>query len=203
VTGDETVHDGAAEPYAKRLEALERRWVARVFDVQRPYRRNIRRLEPGFVLDVGCGLGRNLTHLDGNGVGIDADPVAVETARARGLTAFTPEGFAASEYARPGRFDSLLMAHVLEHLTSEEADGMLRRHLPYVRPGGQVILICPQESGFRSDPTHRVFLGPSELDALARQCGVAVRRTRSFPFPRAIGRVFRYNETVLVGDVPG
>ena len=200
---DPTSDGGGAEPYARRLETLERRWVARVFDVQRPYRRNIRRLEPGFVLDVGCGLGRNLSHLDGNGVGIDADPEAVAIARSRGLTVFTHDEFDRSEYARPGRFDSLLVAHVLEHLANDDAEKLLREHLPFVRPGGRVILICPQESGFRSDATHHTFLGPRELDALAERCGVTVRRTRSFPFPRPVGHVFRYNETVLVGDVPG
>ncbi len=69
--------------YAARLDGLERRRIARWFDVQAPYRRNIRRLEPGFVLDVGCGLGRNLRHLEGNGVGVDHNPDAVEACRAR------------------------------------------------------------------------------------------------------------------------
>ena len=191
---------GAA--YAHRLQSLERRWLARTFDVQRPYRRNMRRLRPGFVLDVGCGLGRNLAHLDGNGVGIDADEVAVATARERGLTAFTPGEFAASEYARPGRFDTLLVAHVLEHLRPDAADALVREHLPFVRAGGGVIFICPQESGFKSDATHVTFLdGPALVD-LAQRCGVTDTRVRSFPFPRLAGRLFRYNETVLVGRTP-
>ena len=185
--------------YAYRLQALEQRWLARVFDLQRPYRRNIRRVTTGFVLDVGCGLGRHLGHVDGAGVGIDVDEAAVATARARGLTAFTPADFEASEYARPARFDSLLASHVLEHLSLAHGAALLQRYLPYLRPWGRVILICPQEAGFRSDPTHRTFLDSSGLRQLASECGITVTQVHSFPFPRIAGRVFAHNETVLVG----
>jgi SAM-dependent methyltransferase len=187
------------DAYAHRLETLERRWLARTFDVQRPYRRNVQRLATGFVLDLGCGLGRHLRHVGGHGVGIDLDEVAVATARARGLTAFTPGEFSASEYARPGRFDSLLASHVLEHLAPGDGTALLRRYLPYLRAEGRVILICPQEAGFRSDPTHVTFLDGPGLEGVASDCRIDVTSVRSFPFPRLAGRVFPHNETVLVG----
>ncbi len=190
--------ESTGEPYAHRLQALERRWLARTFDVQRLYRRNIERLRLGFVLDVGCGLGRNLRHAGGTGVGIDIDDAAVATTRARGLTAFTPAGFSASEYARPEGFDSLLMAHVLEHLSPKEGQELLRQYLPFLRANGQLVLICPQEAGFRSDPTHVSFLGGQDLASLADRCEVSVVSVRSHPFPRPVGHIFPHNETVLV-----
>ena len=80
--------EGAA--YADRLERLETVWWKRALDVQRPYRWNLRRLDPGFTLDIGCGLGRNLSHLDGNGVGVDHNPDSVAIARSRGSPCSRP-----------------------------------------------------------------------------------------------------------------
>ena len=188
--------------YTRRLAELEQRWIRRVFDVQAPYRWNLRRLGLGFVLDVGCGLGRNLGHVGGHGVGVDHNPRSVEVVRARGMIAFTPEDFQASEYAVPGRFDSLLSSHVLEHLEWGDAVDLVRTYLPFVRPGGKVAIICPQRAGFRSDATHVTDLDGPALTRLASECGVAVRSTRSFPFPRVVGNVFTYNETVVVGEKP-
>jgi SAM-dependent methyltransferase len=188
--------------YTGRLTRLEQRWTRRVFDVQAPYRWNLRRLDLGFVLDVGCGLGRNLAHVEGHGVGVDHNAHSVEIVRSRGMTAFTPEEFVASEYAVAGRFDSLLSAHVLEHLGWDDAVDLVRTYLPFVRTGGKVVIICPQRAGFRSDATHVTDLDGPALHRLAAECGVPVRSTRSFPFPRVVGNVFTYNETVVVGEKP-
>ena len=73
------------DSYTSRLLAGERAWWRRLFDVQAPYRWNLRRLELGFTLDVGCGIGRNLLHFEGRGVGIDHNPASVDVARSRGL----------------------------------------------------------------------------------------------------------------------
>ena len=194
----------AGEDYTQRLQRKGTAWWKRALDVQRPYRWNLRRLEPGFTLDLGCGLGRNLAHLDGNGVGIDHNPTSVAACRAAGLEAYTPDEFAASERARPATFDTLLAAHLVEHLPAGEAVELLRSHLAYVKPGGKVIVITPQERGYASDETHVVYVDAEGLAELAAALGLDVDRTFSFPFPSAaVGKVFTYNEFVMVGRVPG
>ena len=195
------VGDTADPAYADRLRGLEQQWWRRL-PVQAPYRWNIRRLAPGFTLDVGCGLGRNLRHLGGNGVGIDHNPAAVAEARTRGLRAFTPPEFRASEFAVPARFDSLLVAHVLEHLTDRAAAELVAEYVPYVRAGGRVIVICPQAAGFRSDPTHVTPFDRRTITQLLEQQELSVISQRSFPFPAPVGRVFTYNESVVVAQVP-
>src|SRR5439155_25078118 len=81
------------EQYADRLVSLQTARWKRWLDVQAPFRWNLRRLRPGFTLDIGCGIGRNLLHLGGQGVGVDTNEHCVRVARARGLIAFTPEEF--------------------------------------------------------------------------------------------------------------
>ncbi|WP_327290904.1 class I SAM-dependent methyltransferase [Streptomyces sp. NBC_01198] len=187
--------DTASPDYTARLLAR------RVLPTQAPYRWNLRRLRLGRVLDVGCGVGRNLRHCAPGSVGVDHNEHSVAAARARGLTAYTPEEFAATDCA-PGSFDSLLCAHVLEHLDAAKASALLARYLPYVRPGGRAVLITPQEAGFASDATHVRFVGFAELTEEARAAGLDVRRAYSFPLPRAAGRLFRHNEFVLVSTAP-
>lgn len=195
--------DATREPaYAERLAGLQTARWKRWLDVQAPYRWNIRRLAQGFTLDIGCGIGRNLLHLRGQGVGIDTNEQCVRMARARGLMAFTPGEFSGSEYNRPGRFDTILLAHVAEHLVEPDVVGLLQQYEPLVRPGGQLILIAPQEAGFASDATHVEFMDFERLSRIARALGFRPERIFSFPFPRWAGRLFTYNEFVVVGRTP-
>ena len=190
----------ADQQYAERLVSRSEVWWKRLLGAQVPYRWNLRRLQPGRTLDVGCGTGRNLEHLDGSGVGIDPNVAGIAIARDHGLVAYTPDEFLHSPDARPASFDSLLFAHVLEHLPTGGATELVARYLPYLRPNGQVILITPQESGFRSDPTHRQFLDFDALADIATASGLSPKRRYSFPFPRGMGRLFRYNEFVVVAS---
>lgn len=187
-----------SDDYAQRLLGLEQARWKRILDVQAPYRWHVRRLRLGRTLDVGCGLGRNLAHLGGNGVGVDHNATSVAIARRRGLEAYTVDGFAASPHARPAAFDSLLFAHVVEHMSEPDAHALLTTYLPHVRDGGRVVVITPQERGYASDPTHVRFCGHAEVRSLCESVGLRVDRQYSFPFPRVVGRVFAYNEFVTI-----
>jgi 2-polyprenyl-3-methyl-5-hydroxy-6-metoxy-1,4-benzoquinol methylase len=188
--------------YAERLLRLQRAPWKRWLQVQAPFRWNLRRLHPGATLEVGCGIGRNLQHLDAGSVGIDTNVHCVAAAREIGCVAFTPDHFRASPDHRPGRFDTLLLAHVVEHMTEPEAVALIREYEAFVRPGGRLLLIAPQEAGFASDATHVTMMSFDRLRTIAAAAGFTPGAQYSFPFPRWAGPFFTYNEFVLVSAKP-
>lgn len=189
----------AGQDYADRLSTLSSTWWRRLLPVQAPYRWNLKRMELGRTLDVGCGQGRNLRHLPGGSAGVDHNSALIEACRRSGLSAYTPDEFWADpQLSRASGFDSMLLAHVVEHMHSDQAHDLIAQYLPLVRPGGRVVFICPQERGFASDPTHIEFADIDSLGALARDLHLEPIITRSFPFPRAAGKWFTYNEFNVV-----
>jgi len=194
---EQPVADTSEDAYTQRLAGLEDAWWKQLFDVQRPYRWNLRRLFLGRTLDVGCGLGRNLAALDPGSIGVDHNPASVAVACSRGLRAITPDDPEAPAALQPGSFDSLLFAHVIEHMGEEAGRRLIETYLPCVRPGGSVVLICPQERGYATDATHVRFVDFDGLAGLAEDVGLRVDRRYSFPFPRFVGRFFPSNEFVV------
>ncbi len=187
------------QSYTERLHSKQNVWWKRWIDVQAPYRWNLRRLKPGFVLDIGCGIGRNLMHLGGNGVGLDHNPQSVELTRGLGFKAFQPDEFVTSEYNVPQSFDSLLLSHVAEHMRAEECVELIRTYESLIKANVKLIVICPQEAGFRSDSTHVEFMDFDKITRLMKQTSFAPSVEFSFPFPRVVGRLLPYNEFVCVG----
>lgn len=187
--------------YTERLRNASRKGWRRLMDAQLPYRLHLRTLRLGSVLDVGCGIGRNLINLGrkSGSVGIDPNPHSVLECQSRGLIAYTPEEFQRSEYASAQRFDSLLISHVLEHVPADAAEPLIAKYLPYIKATGRVVLITPQERGYRSDPTHVRFVDAAMLEQHTTHLGLTKIASYSFPLPRLFGRtLFPYNEFIHV-----
>lgn len=188
--------------YAERLRRKQTLWWKRLLHVQAPYHWNLRRQGLGRTLDLGCGIGRNLGVLPAGSVGVDHNAEMVALARSMGFDARTVEEFKNGPLALPGAFDGLLLAHVVEHMDRDQALQLIREYLPFVRTGGRVFLVCPQERGYASDPTHVWFAEDSDLEDLVRTLGLELERSFSFPFPRKMGKLFIYNEFCVTARVP-
>lgn len=193
--------DTTSEDYTERLRALQGSWWKRLLHVQAPYRWNLRRhLGDRPTIDLGCGIGRNLSALGAGSVGVDHNPTSVAFCRTTGHRAYLPdEFFRLPDGERPR--DGLLVAHVLEHLAPGSQEDFLRPYVESLRPGAVVMAVCPQERGYRSDASHTDFVDGPRLVRIFRSVGLDVDGWSSFPFPRSAGGLFVYNEFVVVGRV--
>lgn len=182
--------------YSERLQRLQLAPLKSRLRFADPYRAHFLALRLGRTLEVGCGVGRVLDFLRPNAVGVDHNVESVRICNERGLEAHTPEDF----MVRYGEdeFESLVFSHVLEHMKEEKAVEVLGMYLPYLRKGGRVILITPQERGQKSDPTHVTFMDHDRVASVCAHVGLNISVQCSFPLPRPLGRFFLYNEFVTV-----
>jgi SAM-dependent methyltransferase len=192
----------AERAYTERLTRLQGKRWKKLLHVQAPWQANIAMMRLGRCLDVGCGNGRNLGYLPTGSVGVDHNAFSIEAARREGHVAYTvDEFFADPALTAPDSFDSILAAHLVEHLQPADAREILASYLPMVRPGGRVVFITPQERGYASDETHVTFTDFAALRELSEDLGLRVRSAHSFPFPRRAGSLFVYNEFHVIAEV--
>jgi SAM-dependent methyltransferase len=175
------------EFYAEYFEIEDRHWwfVGRREIFMRLLERHLPPLpngRPRRILDVGCGTGTMLRHLQrfGSVEGVDADEGAVRFCRERALDAVqradVPLPFDA------GTFDLVTMLDVLEHVDDDR--GMLAELHRVLRPGGALLL---------SVPAYRFLWGPQdeishhkrryvarEVRERATEAGYALRRLSYF-----------------------
>lgn len=190
--------DTASREYTERLHIAQSVWWKRLIPVQAPYRAHLRSLKPGDMLDVGCGLGRNLLHHRKRGIGVDHNAASVAHCRALGLQAYTTAEFEADPTLQARRFDTILLAHVLEHVPAAETAQLVSHYLPRLKPLGRVLVFTPQERGFASDPTHVAPFDFVSGRRLAASLGLELQKQYSFPLPRMAGRWFTHNEFVSI-----
>jgi len=190
-----------SEAYTNRLTALSGRFISRLVGGQ-PYRWKIRRITNGNVLEVGCGIGRNLNFLGSRAVGVDHNSMSIKVCRERGFIAYTPDEFLALPDIANRMFDTLLFSHVIEHLTFADARALLNTYVKHLSPGGKLIMICPQKRGFASDSTHVTYFDLETLAQLAASIHCSELSRKSFPFPAVFGRWFTYNEWVHISISP-
>lgn len=192
----------ASESYTKRLTNLSGSRWKHILNVQAPYQWNLRRLHLGKTLDVGCGIGRNMGALGIGSVGVDHNEHSVAHCNHIGFEAYTNGDFLSKHTPSKDTFDSILIAHVFEHLTAEHDVDILKQYIPYLKSGGKVVIITPQEAGYASDATHVEFMPFEKVGDIVSKVGLTTERYYSFPFPRIVGKVFKYNEFVFIARKP-
>lgn len=185
--------------YTERLTRLSGAHWKQILDVQKPYRWNIRRLQLGPTLDVGCGIGRHLSNLPQGSVGVDHNKESVSIAKKTGHKAYTTDQFFKKEIPK-NSFDSMLLAHVLEHMSTSQGKKIIKDYLPFVKKN--IVVICPQEKGFPTDDTHVNFLTHSDIEEILKSLGLIIHKSYSFPFHKRVGKVFTHNETIVVARKP-
>ena len=173
--------------YAPARSALDRILEPLRAVVERDKLRFVGGLAPGArVLEVGAGDGRFVSRLRASGFdasGIEPSEGGVRMARARSA----PVERATLEELRlePASLDAAIAWHVLEHLDDPEA--ALTRIRTWLRPGGRVVLACPNLSSlqariggdrwFHQDvPRHRTHFTEAGLRLLLERSGFRLER---------------------------
>ena len=184
--------------YINRLMGISNKPFKTFLQPINPYRIGLKRWVKGSCLEIGCGIGRNLGYLDNpRNLGIDINEHAVAKCRALGHQAITAETFEYT-HAEVPKFDNLLFSHVLEHMDRASSIKLIQSYLPALSEFGAVCIICPQERGFASDPTHVEFKNIENLVSEIEECGLVVHRSFSYPLPKIFGNLFIYNEFVII-----
>lgn len=129
------------------------------------------------LLDVGAGNGwflRLMSDLGWDVVGIEPDDEAAAYARDIAQVPVQTSELQASLF-EPQSFDTITLRHVIEHLTSP--DEVLRASFTLLKPGGRLIIICPNSRSLGSRrfkeywrglevPRHVFLYNPSNLSRL-------------------------------------
>ncbi len=158
-------HDYSAEYYTNRSNHPMWRVEAKAI------RKLLGGAANGMLLDLGCGCGDLLTELaPGHGLGVDANPTAIDLANQRHPQHSFHCGDATVLDVPEASVDGMVSMHLIEHLVDpDEALAAWRRLL---KDGGRIVLTTPNRQfphpEVFTDPDHkRIFTGPELIELFA------------------------------------
>lgn len=166
----------------------------------------LRNVLPGPCIDFGCGAGQLLKRLPLGSVGLEVNPHLIESLQSEGLTVHQAraelQDFELVNFAAGG-FRTLVIAHVLEHLSEPAAAfGILLAACQRIGVE-RVIVIVPGAKGYASDHTHKTFIDSSYLKTYMTLNGenFVLSSLSYFPGPwEWVGRYFIFHEMMMVFD---
>lgn len=170
------------------------------------YLRNTLRDVRGPTIDFGCGAGQLLALLPPGSAGFEVNKYLIEELRRAGLTVHQSRAVMQDfelTGLTPGKFRTLVIAHVLEHLPDPaQALRVLLRACG--RLGiDRVVVIVPGAKGYASDRTHKTFIDRTYVETKLRdtESGFVITSTSYFPGPwEWVGRYFIFHEMKVVFD---
>jgi SAM-dependent methyltransferase len=149
-----------------------------------------RRVRPGRLLDVGCGLGFFLEAARGRGwegTGIDPSPFSVEHVRSMGFEAH--RGLLHQVDLEPASFDAIALLQVIEHVLDPRE--LLAGCMRLLRPGGALLVATPnprsllaaaqrERFNYWIPPVHCVWYPPATLKRTLETSGYQRVRTSTW-----------------------
>jgi 2-polyprenyl-3-methyl-5-hydroxy-6-metoxy-1,4-benzoquinol methylase len=159
---------------------------------QRAEHRYLNGLEPGRLLDVGCGHGHWLAQMREKGwqvEGQDIDAAAAQLGRrTHGLNVHI--GTLSHLELPSNSFDAITLSHVIEHV--HEPDSLLAECRRLLKPGGTVVAVTPNLRSYGHQrfgvhwigldpPRHLMLFSPTSLARVAFRAGFVQYRIWSTP----------------------
>jgi O-antigen chain-terminating methyltransferase len=144
------------------------------------------------VLDIGCGRGEFLEIMREASIpalGVDLNESNTALARGQGLDARTADVFAFLEQERPGSFDGVFCAQVIEHLPPASVWQLVKAVGQALKPGGVVVFETPNPeclaifaTHFYLDPSHTRPVPPALLAFYLEEAGFGRIDVERFAF---------------------